>query len=354
MKHIVYLLLLSSLVACKKETTYTTPLTLFENSVPLQADTTIFMGIDLINPFKIVSVDTFLIIHDRFNIDGIQYHLALVGKSGKYVKYFGRDGRGPDEYLFPVEVSRVGHSKSKIAINNRNLFQVSIVDLNNIIDASCNNESQLFGQFDLSYSRIYYLNETKFVGTGFFEEGRFAVSDTSANKQFVFGRYPFEAETKASQKALGMAYQSNLVVHPNASLFASATPSAATLDIIRVDQDSNNLVKSIHSYPVLFTDESTPSVLSIDYDINNEFGYLSIDGNDQSLFLLFSGKTRTETNPRFGKHLLEFNWDGTPLTHYLLDREISKATVDHTRTAIYGTAMTENEQIILVRYGLPK
>ena len=92
-------------------------------------------------------------------------------------------------------------------------------------------------------------------------------------------------------------------------------------------------------------------MISPAHDRSNVRGFFDVASSDDSIYLLYSGRTR-ETQAELDSecsHLLVYDWDGNPVRRYELEKTINSIYLHEGR--IYGTSMHPASRIYV--YNLP-
>src|SRR5690606_19355700 len=104
---------------------------------------------------------------------------VLDAHSGESIRIFGREGRGPQEFLFPIEISRTPGQPNVLTANNRSLFEIKMISLSQVLSGSNKYVSTIYRNFSTNFSRILALDSLQYFGSGYFGMGRYAIADTS-------------------------------------------------------------------------------------------------------------------------------------------------------------------------------
>jgi hypothetical protein len=323
------------------------PTLLFEEKkIEMLISDSVLDEIQLNIPIQIMVFDTLLLIHDQFEKNDQTFNFMLVDiKSKQKVEVFGREGRGPNEYFFPSFVSRIPNQKEVIGINNRRQFSFNEININNAIQGDSDTISNQINELNVNYSLVAKINEDKLIGTGFFDEGRYAVSDHNGNIVFNGIDYPFRKEFQnISNRDLGMAFQSIFRVHPNENKLVSATQSSANIEIFALEADSIRVLNRIHTNYPFFENQSTGQRLSVSILPENRRGYQDIDVSGSYIYALYSGVRRSEglSKYRQGDKVLVFNWTGEPVKQLTLDRPVSNIAVSEQDDFLFAITLTDD------------
>jgi hypothetical protein len=356
LRNLLLIFLIASCSSNQEYESFPEPTSLFsDKQIKLNKISTI-EGIQLNTPIQLLVVDTLLFVHDQFEIDDQLYFFRAINPHEKtVVQTFGREGRGPDEFMFPAFMSRVPGSKNSIGINNRRLFSYSQIRIDNISDQNSKLSVLRVDELNTDYSLVGKGCDDLFFGTGFFNGGRYATSDSSGELVNVFGEYPFEENfSRMDRRDLGMAYQSMFRIHPEKCMVATITHSSANLEILLVENSEVQIIKKIHlNYP-LFENESTSQRLSISIAPENRRGYQDIDVSTRNIYTLYSGIIRSEglRKYRSGDIVLVYDWEGNPKKSYSLDKPAVNIAVSEDDRFLYTISVEDDGTNGIVIYDL--
>jgi hypothetical protein len=332
------------------------PTEYFGEKIDLISSPILIDRVDFNTPLEMMIIDSILIIHDQFIVDEeIYLFTALNINNTTRVTYFGREGRGPNEYAFPSSLSKIPSIKDYIAINNRQLFSMSIVSINSIIEGQKLDSLDYITQLDYRYSKVVPVSNKLFIGTGFFELGRFGVADQSGKIKNTFGEYPYaENYINLTNPELGMIFQTDLKVHPKHKKVVATTFASANLDILEVSTDTVKILHSTNYYSPKFKSNSSGERLSAQPLADNRSGFIRTSVNESYIYILYSGEKRSEGLNKYlsGYRILKFTWDGVPVAQYNLDRHVSMISVDEKDKFLIAMHTDKNGKPVLLKYDL--
>lgn len=310
-----------------------------------------FLDFDLNNPFRLIAYDSVIIVHDRIMINDETFFLRVVNAhNGNSKRVFGREGRGPQEFLFPIELSRTPGSDHILTANNRSMFEIKLIQLDSLIVGSGEFVSSIYRNFNVGFSRIHSLKTPRYIGTGFFGRDRYAIADTSGSITKLWGEYPFPATPKMTLESQPIAYQSRMVVHSSGNRVASVAIRSPNFELFTLDGDSLTYVNRINYRPVSIHDESGSGVISVQYLDDNVNGYSSLDANDQFIYALFSGKLSSEQDATYSDTIIVFDWDGNPVQKIILPLQVSQISVNPSNEYLYTLTYDSNEAPVMQKF----
>jgi len=346
----IHLILIGSafLISCSSASeSFHVPTILFQDLQENRRSAGYFENIKLSTPLQIMVFDSLLLIHDQFEHNGESFFFSFINRfSGKEVKLFGREGRGPDEFLFPGYISRIPGRNDVIGINNRKLFSFVEVSVKKVLDDSLPAAVSQIDELHTDYSMVGRVENDRIIGTGFFDDGRYAVSNQESEMIEVGISYPFEEKFEnTTRKQLGMPYQSNFRLHPEKPMLVSATVFAANLDVISFYNDKLKIEKQIHTNYPLFENESNSQMLSAKILPENLGGYRDLDVSKAFIYTLYSGVKRKEGLSKYssGDRVLIFDWEGNAYKQLNLDKTAIKLAVSPDDQYMYTISLNEED-----------
>lgn len=341
----LFIIVLSGIVfyySCSKQSDLQNSPTELFHSVQNLKSTTLISGDILKNTEQILLLDSLLIIHDKVEV-GNDYFLYSVFdlNNESILGYFGREGRGPEEYYFPSFMSRISGNKSKFGIHNSVQSQFNVIEISYSSNRQLNISESKF-EISPNYFRIGK-SGNNFVGTGRFQDGRYAISNDQGKITKVYGDYPFQNELHLNNFSAGMAFQSRFAFHYEGNKAVSATSASANLEILELTNGELKTISKHHSYPPQFEDQSqSEEFISVVWDTDNYWGYHNIDVSYKYIYALYSGRKIGDSDRFFyGDKILVFDWNGNPIIQLNLDKEVSDITVSKDDTGIYGITTDE-------------
>ncbi|MEX2478490.1 MAG: BF3164 family lipoprotein [Gracilimonas sp.] len=332
------------------------PYSLFEYESDINGEPINIEGLQYNTPVDMIIIDSLLIIHDQYNINDTSYFFSVANlRNMELLNYFGKEGRGPDEFLFPSMLSRVPGKPNVLGVNNRRLFSFNEISIENILSNSTKITHSSTNELNTGYSKVIKINDKLFFGTGFFQNGRFGISDSEGDFLYSQSDYPFNERFKEmSMMSLGMAFQSNIATHPDKNILAVATLSSANIDFISFSNDSLELKKSIHLNPPQIENNSTESRLSVHDLPENKRGYEFLTSTSNFVYALYSGVLRSEGLDKYltGRVVLQFDWEGNAVKQFNLDQPAKLISVDREDEFLYAMSPDSSGENSLLRYHL--
>ena len=158
--------------------------------------------------------------------------------------------------------------------------------------------------------------------------------------------YPFESSFSASYAHM-FAMMNDIVVHPAEHKFAMATQYASALQIFEWNEKDIRLLieKDMEAPEYDMKDNS--------FQVNNrtKWGYLSSSGDEQFIYLLYSGAVQSQVkNPCIGNHIHVFDWDGNAIAELEVPEMLSAISVCNQK--LYGIQSDDSFGYEIMEYDL--
>lgn len=331
---------------------YNNPTSLFSTaknikSVPIPISPDLFSI-----PLQMITKDSLLIVLDRYQKENNTYiYKAFNTNNGNTISTFGRIGRGPDEFQFPSFLTDISYNSNLFGVYNGKRFMFNELSIDSIVSNSGRLTVRSFQNLNNFYSKIIKTDKKHFFGSGFFDKGRYALSDTAGNIITVKGDYPFESQFNLSKRDLGMAFQCKLKKHPNKQLVVSATANSANLEIIKVGSDGFKIEKKINSYPTIFENNGSKNRIDVDVSKENRYGYQNVTVTKNYIYALYSGK-KMDKAYHYTDTILVFDWKGDPVIRYNLDQEVRYISAQANNEALFAISKNKDGNHEIIKFPL--
>ena len=141
--------------------------------------------------------------------------------------------------------------------------------------------------------------------------------------------------------------RTEVVVHPAEHKFAMATQYASALQIFEWNEKDIRLLieKDMEAPEYDMKDNS--------FQVNNrtKWGYLSSSGDEQFIYLLYSGAVQSQVkNPCIGNHIHVFDWDGNAIAELEVPEMLSAISVCNQK--LYGIQSDDSFGYEIMEYDL--
>ena len=269
----------------------------------------------------------------------------------KQVYHFGKRGDGPSELINPGPIiSRSNHldifDGSKMALLRYDVDSITSGD---------SLATQILFQTSLSgIISLVDLQDSNYVASGVFQEGRLCLLDKKGTAYAYAGHYPVsKSSVEVPFHVLGVAYQSLMCTQPEGKRTALVTRYGGILQIYEW-----NLLKKT-AKEVCCINEFTPKLTTKDIngtpnfrpDSETRWGYLAVDATDKYIFALYSGRLQEDKNSfHLGNEVHVFDWNGKPCYLLRLDCEGTSLAVKGNK--LFVLAEYKNMGNDIVEYNL--
>lgn len=302
-------------------------------------------------PFDIKSSGDFIILRNEWE----NTKLTLIDRKHKESPcHFGQRGNGPGELLNPGPLWGCSDNLEVFDGSKMSLLRFEI----DSVLAGCQLASKNVFQTDVAgIISLTVLDDTIYVASGVFQEGRFCLLDKTGKALTYTGDYPKDRDksTDVPFHVLGMAYQSSMCSQPGGNRTAIATRYGSILQIHAWDASKKALeeVACINEFSPMLSTRDINGTPNFRPNAETRWGYLSIDGTERYIFALYSGRFQKENNAFYlGNEVRVFDWKGEPLYSLQLDCEGSALAVKENKLFILSESMDTGEYDI-VEYDLP-
>ncbi|MCF8307668.1 MAG: TolB-like 6-bladed beta-propeller domain-containing protein [Bacteroidales bacterium] len=332
---IIFIVLISNLhISCTKNNEEKSPLKAFRDSTLIQGNQLKISSEHIGEATYSLLIDSILVIKDTKNTD-YAFHLININKK-KYTKSFGKKGNGPKELAHPMGLNKNIQSENinTYASTKNKIFTYNVDSLLQKNDYKPYYIKKFMGEFLMPVQ----IQNGLFITTGPFEKGRYRLTESAQNlNKFIFD-YPVDSEhEEAPNESKSMVYQGRFKLQPEGKRFAFATNRAGILEIFQANNGTISKVIDQHFYN---PDYKVQSKYSVPIYPNNKMGFTDMSATKDYLYVLYSGRTILKYRKKFlyGKHVLVFNWQGTPIKHYKLDKAVRCISVNKTNSLLYAWA----------------
>lgn len=324
------------------------PATLFElfNTEKQLSGELLALNKTLGNPYQVLVVDSFLMLYDSDNEHIGSFFNAY---TGEFLQRFGKIGRGPEEFLMPVEIS---FDKKNETLNIFERSAGRLTHLKNLFNKECGNVPQDRVSFTNNQGYTGFvrrIGDSAYVASGEFEN-RFAVFDSNGEIFKTTQDYPIYEGVNISDNLLYIAYQNMLEVNSTNNHFAAASIYCDNIEFFKFEENDLTLIKRYGFIMPEFVDMSNNDSKMLQPSESNKMGFLDISSDENYIYCLYSGRSINDYGTRSqafkGEDIFVFDWKGNPITRYKLNEEIVKFTVDSRSKIIYAIAHTP-EPVIL-------
>lgn len=316
----------------------------FKKSGDLQCTVTKIKSSDIGIVVDISVIDSFLILSEH-QTDLI--FKVFSTKTGRLLCNSVRKGRGPDEISFPTVINE--YQNDVFTMYDAGLKKLNFLSVNNMIKGN----AKFLKSEKIPYSafKTYPLNDSIFLSTGTFEEGRYCLYNKNTSKNKMMLDYPYDVKHKNESNLIkGYVFQGEIAIKPDLKKFVSTCSNAGSIEICGLHYDN---IESIFRKDYFFPEYRNIGVNAA-FLKNNRFAFHSPSVSDDNIYVIYSGKSAESPHYTSGKFLLVYDWSGTPLIYFNLDRGIDKMALDKKNNTIYCVSMNpESYENEIVLYKIP-
>ena len=268
-----------------------------------------------------------------------------------------RRGRGPGEILntgpiqesdgclFVFDISKQTYYALDVyeTVKSRRQILKNILNLHDEDDEKYKNEP-LFHTFR---------HKDLIIATGLFNDGTWIrlVNDNGSVLDGIPLVYFKSTDELSIPQRAAFQLSSFISVRPDDKRGICAMLDCGTFSIFDIDSTClKERIRKIYYEPKLYPPPG--EMISPAHDRSNVRGFFDVASSDDSIYLLYSGRTREKQAELDSEcsHLLVYDWDGNPVRRYELEKTINSIYLHKGR--IYGTSMHPESRIYV--YNLPE
>jgi hypothetical protein len=326
------------LCSCGKENESALNLFAGKDAIQLVANSSHFEKDALANPYLIMKIDSFIIVHDMYEM---QHFSVFNAVSGKYLTRFGNIGNGPGELLTGNVLSIYRKNLYSFDIPRRYIFKYNV-------EALINDEAsrpETVGKFadipDAYFSRILPVDSACFLGGGVYKSQYQHLLMNEKGEITDYGIDIFNKQESFNDVYKFLSNQGILVNHPDRAKFVYSVSNSSNIDFFEVTDQKLHPTKSYRLHNPAFKNENIGrESYSIEYKDDAIIGYIDLSSTHEYVYALYTDRTRIDKNGRENPYasniILVFDWDGNPDKIYQLDREVYYIAVDENNKILYA------------------
>ena len=250
-------------------------------------------------------------------------------------------GRGPGEMVNPFRCYVHG---DRLYAHQMRTGQVSVYSLPGVTYIE---SFEMEGAPGLSLRMAdYYVgmrNDTK--------PGRLQIYDTTGKYLFPGGDWP-AGDDNMPTAFNGIAHQGDHAVQPGGNRYAFAAAYSDRVEFHQIRRGEHVLVSATGSDDVLVDRNNSDNSGNLRLASNVYLGSAGMQGgNDYCWMHRIDGNQGSEGIRRnFSDLVRKYEWDGTPVAEYHLDRQIAGMTIDPAEETIYGMVLDDDGYVRIVRF----
>lgn len=309
-KSLVLLICIFGILSCHKSTEKLRfNNSIYSTSVPIEGSP--FMGL----PIFFDEIDNNIIISDFYG-DSL---ITIFCTKNNRVKKIAPKGNGPLEFQSPLYTSI---KDSLLLVFNKGRFEFGQYSINDLFYEAPVFQKKL--DVPTFVSNIYPLNNNLFLASGYFDESRYSILDSTGAIINYFGLFPSFApeEENYPTSAKAMFHQTFFQKHPKNGVVASI--SSHVVELIEIEQIPPIVSKSIKiaDYNYRYTTGEMQTAR-----LTDKFpkGIISSTSDEDYIYLLFNSST-TESKDKTNEILI-LDWSLNPVKKIVPDLNYSLITV---------------------------
>ena len=327
-----------ALCSCRKTNQSAMDLFTDKEEIQLLPDSFAFEKDSLAKPYLLTAIDSFLLVHDVFDMKHFTIFNAI---TGKYVTRFGNIGTGPGELLVGNVLGICKKVVYSFDIPRSYILKYNLKDIINN-DKSIPEVVAKFEYIPKTHlSRVISLGDSCFLGGGVYQSKYQYLLLDAKGDILDYGITIFNHQESFNDIHKFLSNQGILKNHPDGNKYVYSVNNSANIDFIEIVDGKLNLVKSHRLYNPQFQNESFGNdAYSIDYKKNTIIGYIDISTSNEYVYTLYTDKTLVNDNGKSNRHssdiILVFDWAGNPVKKYKLSQEVYYITIDEEKKIFYA------------------
>lgn len=284
-------------------------------------------------PLEIAMSDTLLVAKDDI---GNKYFTLIDIKNNRLVNRFGDKGKGPDEFMYPSNIS-INRFDNILEFTTSNPIAHNRFSLNGAAKNSplTSSKKRVFSFKDDSPSYITWFPALNcYIANGMFLAGKYAIINEYDTITKVFGDLPpSKYREEIDNFLLCDAYQGFIKSRPDGKKVAQVSLRCDLIDVINAD----GTIIRFQTY--------NPEIAVIDGMVaisrESPYGFSSMATTDKYIYALYSGRTFNEyaMSALLCEKIYVFNWDLQPVCSYTLSTEAISIAVNSDDSKLYFMGM---------------
>ena len=195
----------------------------------------------------------------------------------------------------------------------------------------------------------------RLISTGIYTQGRYCSTSQATGSDTYSVSYPACADPTLTDTLKSVLFANNyLMLKPSLTRLACANIENGCLDICEIQEDKLVRVNEVHlTNPRVAFNRTRPQgrgmVHPVTYRKDNALGFCDLTVSDQYIFALYSGRTykQHKNNIDKGQTIIVFDWNGSHVRTYHLDRPCSSISYDADENVIYALANEKGKREII-------
>ncbi len=280
-------------------------------------------------PLDMECNDSILFISD-FRGDSLLWIYNI--KSNDFLHRLAPFGEGPDNFLSPIEIKLLD---SILIIHNRWHYSLKKYCIDS--EMQIQTKTDEINRLPTDIDRVHPLNDSTYIASGRFNEGRYAILNNKGKIIKYLGEYPayFCGEADIPNFPKFMFHQTMFDSNSEGNKLACATTHV--LDIMKCTEDSVELSHRLLLSPYEYgfkQDEYSAQAIE---NIRNELGVKRIYTTDDFIYLLYKPFTEKQFHELKSKscEIWMFDWEGNAIKKLIIKGDIITFCVNKENSTIY-------------------
>ena len=292
-------------------------------------------NLEISSPQKILASKNILIIIDQTKNNFIK---IIDLNKNKLICQFGQKGKGPNEILL-LSDAWIDENNNNLELLDLKLGIMYIISLDSLPIKNLESAKKIYIQGPKQFKRmkpshVIRLNDSLFIGSGFFDSGRFVLMDGDGRFLRTFDDFEFYGKEFSSYSDIEkcIILQGQFTCYMPLGLFAFATSSSACIQFYKQQDNKVQTTRKLNYYV--------------------PFGFLSITSNLDNVFLLYSGKRFDKYNNSivYGERVFVYDWEGSAKEELDLDKSLIDICYCEEKKSLIGISVSPEPELILYKY----
>ncbi len=335
-KTLIFLVLIMMLFACSKTPSPTSLETLFSKKPSIDIDcepeeSSLFFG----QPVEMVIIDSLLIVKDAY---ANNYFSVINLQNLKLIKRFGVHGNGPDEIMYPSNLT-TNHEKvlGFTTKNPTTYLELNIYHLINSTAPTFQNTISVEDEIQWPFDLIFFGGIGNYIAKGMFTNGKYGIINKDGHIEKTFGTVPEKYENTIENRLLNSGYQGYIQPHPKGDKIVHLSAVCDLIDII--DADLN--IQRFQTYDP----ELKEKMGMVGSSSSSPYGFTSLGVTEEYIFGLYSGRNFKDHGgyARFGNKVYVLDWKLKPICALNFETEVASIAVDVNTNKLYYLTLIEDE-----------
>lgn len=254
--------------------------------------------------------------------------LAFINMNTRKIQRYGNTGQGPNDYLSAWNILFKRNKIMIFDVGNKIIKQYLINDKKEIISESLNTikiqEPHIL--------EIECLNDSNYIGLGLLDKDQFAIINAQGAVINKGGKLPQKEKENILDIVHSMANQSIITAKNNRS--AIATRYAESINFYMINNNDFNLLHSHCKSTVKYEQIGNEKNASFRFTPETQWGYMSIDSDENYVYALFSGNKTSTSDSYYGSKIQIFDWNGSIIKELLFPNRLISICINN--NILYG------------------